>query len=347
VKCISTGGILNDCKLSGDGIVCTNLAGTITTLNFNNSTGTFTLLGTMTASGYSNTSWTGSGTRSVCADNSGVFQVSGCAGGAPFSDGSALVKNASDATKMLVFSAAGISTGTTRTLTAQDNNYTIAALNIAQTFSGTQTFGGDINATTNLNMSGTLLIRASDRTLWNLGDFQGNLTMSADNLWNLGSAAKRMQSVETAALNARSSASASTGCFITGSTDTLKCVSTGGLLNDCKLSGDGIVCTNIAGTITTLNFNNSTAALTISGNMTAASFNGKKTVGSGSTCLSSGTATVSTGLSSIDSIVATMHNNGTPTEDIQVDTPSGGSAVVRSSNTGSGSCFWWMAIGNP
>lgn len=44
----------------------------------------------------------------------------------PFSDAAALVKNSADATKLVILSAASVTTGTTRTLTAQDKNYTIA-----------------------------------------------------------------------------------------------------------------------------------------------------------------------------------------------------------------------------
>lgn len=58
----------------------------------------------------------------------------------PFNDNTALIQNNSDNTKKLIFSAAGVTTSNTRTLTAQDNNYTIAGINISQTFSNTNTF---------------------------------------------------------------------------------------------------------------------------------------------------------------------------------------------------------------
>lgn len=46
----------------------------------------------------------------------------------PFSDASALVKNSADPTKLVIFSAAGVTTGTTRTLTVPNANGTLALL---------------------------------------------------------------------------------------------------------------------------------------------------------------------------------------------------------------------------
>lgn len=50
----------------------------------------------------------------------------GSGGSAPFTDATAIIKNDSDATKLVKISAASVSTGTTRTLTAQNKSYTIA-----------------------------------------------------------------------------------------------------------------------------------------------------------------------------------------------------------------------------
>lgn len=74
------------------------------------------------------------------ADSSGnalVTCVSGCGGAGstpPYSDSTALVKNASDATKLWKISAASISAGTTRTWTVPDANGTFASttLTLAQ-----------------------------------------------------------------------------------------------------------------------------------------------------------------------------------------------------------------------
>lgn len=72
---------------------------------------------------------------------------------APFSDALALVKNAADATKLLILSATSITTSTTRTLTAQDANYIIAGTNIANGFSVTQL--PSASNTVDLGASGT------------------------------------------------------------------------------------------------------------------------------------------------------------------------------------------------
>lgn len=78
----------------------------------------------------------------------------------PFSDATALVKNAADATKLIIVSAAGITTGTTRTLTAQDANYTIAGTTVALGGTGltSGTSGGVLafTASTTLASSGVL-----------------------------------------------------------------------------------------------------------------------------------------------------------------------------------------------
>ncbi len=68
----------------------------------------------------------------------------GGGGGNPFADNTDIIKNSSDNTKLLRFSAASISTGTTRTWTFPDVNGTVARNDAAQTFSGIQTFGTHI-----------------------------------------------------------------------------------------------------------------------------------------------------------------------------------------------------------
>jgi hypothetical protein len=63
-----------------------------------------------------------------------TFQAA--AGGNPFSDATALVKNSVDATKLVIFSASAITTSTTRTITVPDVNDTMVTLGATQTLTG-------------------------------------------------------------------------------------------------------------------------------------------------------------------------------------------------------------------
>lgn len=88
----------------------------------------------------------GRSTRLAIGSSGQVLTVSGglpswATGTAPpFSDASTLVKNSGDATKLLILSAASVTTGTTRTLTAQDANYTLAGTTVALGGTGAATF---------------------------------------------------------------------------------------------------------------------------------------------------------------------------------------------------------------
>ena len=61
------------------------------------------------------------------------WQTSGAGSSPPFSDASAIIKNDTDNTKLLIISAASIATGTTRTLTAPNANTTIVGTDVSQT----------------------------------------------------------------------------------------------------------------------------------------------------------------------------------------------------------------------
>lgn len=62
----------------------------------------------------------------------------------PVSDATAIVKGSVTASKLLRFEVDGFTAATTRVLTPQDADYTIAGLETAQTFSAAQTFGSTI-----------------------------------------------------------------------------------------------------------------------------------------------------------------------------------------------------------
>lgn len=79
-------------------------------------------------------------------DLSGTCTGCPSGGGLPVLDTTIITQNASDITKQLKFDNSGISTGTTRTVKWQDNNYTVAGINIAQTFTASPTFSASIFA---------------------------------------------------------------------------------------------------------------------------------------------------------------------------------------------------------
>jgi hypothetical protein len=66
--------------------------------------------------------------------------------GAAFSDDVFAIKGSADATKIARFEVDGLTTATTRVYTLPDASITVAGINLAQTFSATQTFAG-IDAT--------------------------------------------------------------------------------------------------------------------------------------------------------------------------------------------------------
>jgi hypothetical protein len=99
------------------------------------------------------------------SDGSGVGSWQAASGAAlPVVDTNGIAKGSSDATKIVRFEVDGFTTGNTRTLTPQNNSYTLAGTDISQTFSNTQTFSGT------LAVSGTVgddFIPSSDGTFTN------------------------------------------------------------------------------------------------------------------------------------------------------------------------------------
>lgn len=88
----------------------------------------------------------GSNSAGVLTNDGAGNLTWGGGGGNPFSDASALVKNSADATKLAIFSAASITTATTRTYTLPDMDMILAGRNVNNTFSADQTFSsGRVN----------------------------------------------------------------------------------------------------------------------------------------------------------------------------------------------------------
>jgi hypothetical protein len=86
-------------------------------------------------------------TASSCLGTTGAGSTlywvacSGGGGGSlPVLDSTSIVEGSSDNTKQMKFSVAGLTTGTTRTLTVPDANITLAGLENIQTFTGQKTF---------------------------------------------------------------------------------------------------------------------------------------------------------------------------------------------------------------
>lgn len=97
------------------------------------------------------------------ADGSGNLACAApSASSLPIADTTNLIKGSADATKLLRFEVDGFTTATTRTLTPQNASYTLAGIDIAQTFTQTQTFNGSTAMVLNGTITGDVLFSASN-----------------------------------------------------------------------------------------------------------------------------------------------------------------------------------------
>lgn len=94
-------------------------------------------------------------------------------GSLPAADNTDIIKGSSDATKLLRIEVDGFTTATTRTLTPQDANYTIAGTNVAQTFSGANTFS------VGQTFSGSNTYNANQT-------YAGDIRFGTDNTYSIG-----------------------------------------------------------------------------------------------------------------------------------------------------------------
>lgn len=106
-----------------------------------------------------------------------VAQSGGGGSSLPVADTTSIVEGSADATKELRIEVDGLTTATTRVWTAQDADLTVAGLNIAQTFSATQTFTSRVSSTLN----------SSDSEIYGLN--AGNASMTGSRNVILGNAA--------------------------------------------------------------------------------------------------------------------------------------------------------------
>lgn len=95
--------------------------------------------------------------------------VSSCTGcgtaGLPVPDTTSIVEDNSDPTKEIRFELGGLTSGTTRVLTPQNTNYTLAGLETTQTFSGANTFTSIATFSSAIRSDSTLDIRNSFGTI--------------------------------------------------------------------------------------------------------------------------------------------------------------------------------------
>lgn len=120
-------------------------------------------------------SMAGGGTQCVQVDNNGDLSATGagCGGSGstlPVIDTTNIVKGSVDATKQLRFEVDGFTTATTRTLTPQNSSYTVAGIDITQTFTQNQTLGANLlfsaNNTYNIGSSPTGTTRVAPNTIY-------------------------------------------------------------------------------------------------------------------------------------------------------------------------------------
>lgn len=85
-------------------------------------------------------------------------------GSTVFSDGVFQIYDDGDPTKIMMFQASGITTGTTRTFTVPDASTTLAGLSVAQTFSAEQTFSAQVRISNGTVTEPAIVFTADDDT---------------------------------------------------------------------------------------------------------------------------------------------------------------------------------------
>lgn len=185
----------------------------------------------------SSTVWTlpsADGTSGQCLQTDGAGQWGWAAcGGLPVVDTTGIAKGSSDATKIVRFEVDGFTSGVTNVLTPQNNSYTLAGTNIAQTFSSTQTFSGTLAVSGTVGddfipnsngtyVNGTTSFRWGSIATYN-ADFNGVLTLQSgstitgsilpttNNLYALGNTSYRMSNVATVNMNLSGTVTAPNG----------------------------------------------------------------------------------------------------------------------------------------
>lgn len=116
--------------------------------------------------------------------DSGWGPISGGGSSPPFVDTTALVMGSADPTKLLRFEVDGFTAATTRVLTPQNSDYTIAGINIEQTFTANQHIGA-LNVL-DLNTDGSIYAATGGFTVAANGDvgIVSQVTLGAAGVWS-------------------------------------------------------------------------------------------------------------------------------------------------------------------
>jgi|GEM_PF-3444987 len=126
----------------------------------------------------------------------------------PVADTTSIVRGSVDPSKLLAFEVDGFSVGTTRTLTPQNANYTIAGTDISQTFGATQTFrniafetGTTYNVGTStvyaLNIWASYVEPKTQLVMGSGVDVSGDLTPATTSFYKLGNSSLKWSAVYT------------------------------------------------------------------------------------------------------------------------------------------------------
>ena len=99
--------------------------------------------------------WPANASGVLTNNGSGTLSWAAAGGANPFDDATAIIKGSADATKLLRIEVDGFTTGTTRVWTAPNSDLTVAGVDIAQTFTGLNTFTSGVTTGTGAT-SGTV-----------------------------------------------------------------------------------------------------------------------------------------------------------------------------------------------
>ena len=153
------------------------------------------------------------------SDASGVGSWQAPTAGLPVIDTTGIAKGSSDPTKILRFEVDGFSTASTRVLTPQNANYTIAGTDLAQTFSAAQTFSSTLNAANGLTVAGTLVI-SSGRDLANITSVAQNWVPNLST-YDLGSSSTRWSKLWASTFDFSGGGTVTGNIVLSGSSNTM------------------------------------------------------------------------------------------------------------------------------